>query len=163
MYKKSFCQITPVFQSSGTIFLSMHIYIILLFTSFFLPSCNALDSKKEPAIYEGGKIPSENQLFFANLTCILDKTPLNQIHQWELVLKDIDDQPIEHAQIFISGGMPQHGHGYPTKPSIRKGKEPGIYIVEGIKFNMAGRWMMQFDVSANGKQDRFTFYLKIDP
>ena len=62
--------------------------------------------------------------------------------------------------------MPGHVHGLPTKPRITQEIEPGVYIVDGVKFQMKGWWVMKFVLLPHKeiKQDKtqadfFTFNL----
>jgi hypothetical protein len=88
--------------------------------------------------------------------------PLNQIHRWHIILNDLNGQPISQANIELTGHMPGHVHGLPTAPRITREVEPGIYLLEGVKFQMKGWWVMQFDVSSNkinGENDSVVFNL----
>jgi hypothetical protein len=51
---------------------------------------------------------------------------------------------VSGLQITVDGGMPQHGHGLPTKPRVTKDLGNGRYQVEGLKFNMGGWWELKF-------------------
>jgi hypothetical protein len=55
-----------------------------------------------------------------------------------------DGNGVSGLQIAIDGGMPQHGHGLPTKPRVTKDLGAGRYQVEGLKFNMGGWWELKF-------------------
>ena len=48
--------------------------------------------------------------------------------------------------------MPRHGHGLPTKPRVTRPLGNGDHLVEGMKFNMGGWWVVKFRVAsaANG-------------
>ncbi|WP_148212545.1 FixH family protein [Hahella chejuensis] len=86
-------------------------------------------------------------------------TPLNEIHKWNFLLSDMNGDPITDAKIEFSGHMPGHVHGLPTQPRITAESAPGVYLVDGVKFQMAGWWVIQFDVTANGKSDTIVFNL----
>ena len=58
--------------------------------------------------------------------------------------------PVDSATITINGGMPQHGHGLPTKPKVREGDAPGRYTIAGLRFNMGGWWVVSFVIRAPG-------------
>ncbi|WP_428241275.1 FixH family protein [Gynuella sp.] len=85
--------------------------------------------------------------------------PLNNIHQWTLWLTDAEGNPVTQAHIDITGHMPGHVHGLPTQPQITDELSPGEYRVDGIKFQMTGWWVMQFEVHKMDKQDTLTFNL----
>ena len=44
------------------------------------------------------------------------------------------------AAITVDGGMPQHGHGFPTRPRVTRDLDDGTYLLEGMKFSMTGWW-----------------------
>lgn len=69
--------------------------------------------------------------------------PLNEIHNWRLIVSDIEGNPVED-KIDIRGHMPGHVHGLPTKPEVTEMVAPGVYRVEGVKFQMRGWWVMEF-------------------
>jgi hypothetical protein len=45
--------------------------------------------------------------------------------------------------------MPQHGHGLPTKPRVTRALGNGDHLVEGMKFNMGGWWVVKFRVASS--------------
>lgn len=85
-------------------------------------------------------------------------TPVvNELHAWEIRLSSTDGKPIDGARIFIGGGMPEHGHGFPTRPQIGASATPGLYRIEGMKFNMPGWWEIRIAVIADDTSDMVTF------
>jgi hypothetical protein len=87
--------------------------------------------------------------------------PVNVMHSWTLTVTDSNGQIIENADIAIDGDMPQHGHGLPTQPQVTQYLGEGKYLVEGLKFQMGGWWVMDFTITSNGQTDtiRFNFIL----
>lgn len=67
-----------------------------------------------------------------------------------LTLRDSAGAPIQGAQVLVDGGMPQHGHGLPTKPRVVREEAEGVYVVDGLKFNMGGWWELKFVVTTEG-------------
>ena len=45
---------------------------------------------------------------------------IKQIHSWQVKVATPDGAPVSAARIAVDGGMPQHGHGLPTQPLIRR-------------------------------------------
>jgi hypothetical protein len=88
---------------------------------------------------------------------------LNEIHSWVFHLETLDAKNIEDAKINIVGGMPEHGHGFPTTPSVSKHIGNGNYMIEGIKFNMYGLWAMEFSIASSNGSDNVRYLLKIIP
>ena len=65
---------------------------------------------------------------------------INQMHAWQIRLSAADGSPVRQARLRVEGGMPQHGHGFPTRPRVTREVEEGAYLVEGMKFSMPGWW-----------------------
>jgi len=63
--------------------------------------------------------------------------------------------------MVVDGGMPQHGHGLPTKPRVTRDPGNGDHLVEGMKFNMGGWWVVKFRVNATTGSDSLVFNLKL--
>ncbi|MEX2962368.1 FixH family protein [Microbulbifer sp. TYP-18] len=87
--------------------------------------------------------------------------PLNQIHEWRLLLSRLDGKPLSGAGIEIEGHMPGHVHGLPTQPRVTEEIDPGIYRVQGVKFQMSGWWVMTFNINTNDHEDSVTFNLRL--
>ena len=102
---------------------------------------------------------SDNGRFRVSFTSDLDPVAINQMHSWTLHVETADGQPVENAAITVGGGMPQHGHGLPTRPQVTEYLGDGNYRVEGLRFQMGGWWEVGFDIDADGQQDAITFNL----
>jgi hypothetical protein len=87
--------------------------------------------------------------------------PRGKLHRWTLHIETADGQPVDVATIKVDGGMPQHGHGLPTKPRVTKALGNGDHLVEGMKFNMGGWWEVKFRVESAAGPDSITFNLKL--
>jgi hypothetical protein len=68
---------------------------------------------------------------------------------------------VDSASITVDGGMPQHGHGLPTRPIVTKHLGEGEHLVEGMKFNMGGWWVVKFAISSAQGSDIVTFNLEL--
>lgn len=91
-----------------------------------------------------------------------EPVPVNTLHSWTLHIETPDGRPVEHATVAVDGDMPQHGHGLPTRPQVTGYLGNGDYLVEGMKFQMGGWWVIDVDVAAAGQRDnaRFNLILK---
>jgi len=69
--------------------------------------------------------------------------------------------PVDDATITVDGGMPQHGHGLPTRPQVTSRIAPGTYQVEGVRFNMGGWWELEFHIASAAGTDSVTFNLDL--
>jgi len=104
---------------------------------------------------------SENGIFNVSYTASADTVPVNQMHEWTLHVETADGTPVENANITVDGDMPQHGHGLPTRPQVTKYLGDGDYLVEGLRFQMAGWWVMDFTITANGQTDAVRFNMRL--
>jgi hypothetical protein len=102
---------------------------------------------------------TEQGMYRATIAAQIDPIVINQIHEWTIHIETPDGQPVEEAEIIVDGGMPQHGHGLPTKPMVTRYLGNGDYLIEGMKFNMPGWWELKFQVTSNGRTDNVTFNL----
>lgn len=65
---------------------------------------------------------------------------INRMHSWILHIENESGAEIEGALIDVSGGMPEHNHGLPTKPRVTEELGGGDYKLEGMRFHMSGYW-----------------------
>ena len=87
---------------------------------------------------------------------------IGAFQRWILTLKRPGGSAVEQAQIVIGGGMPGHGHGMPTQPVVTDYLGDGRYLIEGVKLNMAGRWVIAVAASAPDGRDRLIFEFDVD-
>jgi hypothetical protein len=97
---------------------------------------------------------SEGGHFTIGITSRLQPIEINRIHSWVIHLRDAAGAPIDAAEFEVSGGMPAHDHGLPTRPRVTTALGGGDYLLEGLRFHMPGAWQVVVDVDAAGLQDR---------
>lgn len=102
---------------------------------------------------------SEASLYSATILPAVEPIPINQLHTWTLHIETADGRPIQDATVAVDGDMPQHGHGMPTRPQVTQFLGDGDYLVEGMKFQMGGWWVIDFTVTADGASDKVSFNL----
>jgi len=90
-----------------------------------------------------------------------DTIPQGRLHRWTLHLETAGGAPVDAATVAVDGGMPQHGHGLPTRPRVTRHVGNGDHLVEGMKFNMGGWWVVTFRVSSAAGDDSLSFNLKL--
>lgn len=90
-----------------------------------------------------------------------DSIPQGKLHRWTLHLETANGVPVDSAIIAVDGGMPQHGHGLPTTPKATRDLGNGDHLIEGMKFNMGGWWVVKFRVAAQAGTDSLVFNLKL--
>lgn len=105
---------------------------------------------------------SDNGLFRVSYVSSENVIPVNQMHQWTLHVETADGELVEDATITVDGDMPEHGHGLPTRPQVTEYLGNGDYLVEGVKFQMGGWWVMDFTITANNHTDAVHFNMKLN-
>ena len=113
---------------------------------------------KKPAASEFGLGPrtSAQGTFMATLESPGTLKP-RKMYTLQLAVSDRQGKPLRNAAITVDGGMPQHGHGLPTRPRITRELSAGVYEVSGVRFNMGGWWELKFTIGT----DTVTFNLEI--
>lgn len=104
---------------------------------------------------------SDNGIFKVSYIASTGNVPVNQIHEWRLHIETAVGQPVNDAVIGVEGDMPQHGHGLPTRPQVTKSLGNGDYLVEGVKFQMGGWWLMDFTIATGDNQDVVHFNMML--
>ena len=104
---------------------------------------------------------SEAGLYRATIEPQGDSIPQGKLHRWTLHLETTSGAAVDSATIAVDGGMPQHGHGLPTKPRVTRDLGNGDHLVEGMKFNMGGWWVVKFRVASAAGRDSLVFNLKL--
>lgn len=84
-----------------------------------------------------------------------------QLQTVAVEIRDAAGKPVEGAAITVDGGMPQHGHGLPTKPRVTQNLTGGIYEIEGVRFNMGGWWEFRLAINGAAGADHVTFNLAL--
>ena len=84
-----------------------------------------------------------------------------QMQTVRVIVRDADGRAIDEAQISIDGGMPQHGHGLPTRPRVTRNLGDGIYEIEGVRFNMGGWWEFKLAITGPSGADTVIFNLNL--
>jgi hypothetical protein len=112
----------------------------------------------EPKAYERTQA-SAAHLYRATFTPA-ESIRVGRLHTWKLDVVSANGAPVDNAKITVDGGMPQHGHGLPTKPIVTL-QADGTYGAEGMKFNMGGWWVVRIHIDGAQGSDVVTFNLKL--
>jgi hypothetical protein len=99
---------------------------------------------------------SEQQHYRVSIAPETPPVTINALHNWVLEVMTPDGKPVQNAEVSIDGGMPAHGHGLPTAPRVTEYLGDGRYLVEGVRFNMAGWWQVTFTIAGH-HADRASF------
>ena len=84
-----------------------------------------------------------------------------QMQTVRVTVRDPEGRAIDEAQISVDGGMPQHGHGLPTRPRVTRNLGDGSYEIEGVRFNMGGWWEFRLAIAGSRGADTVTFNLDL--
>jgi hypothetical protein len=101
--------------------------------------------------------PTSQQRYRVEVHSLADPIAINKMHAWEIRLRSPSDEPVSGASFTVGGGMPQHGHGFPTQPKVTKDFGDGRYLLEGMKFSMPGWWELKLKVDGASGVDEITF------
>jgi hypothetical protein len=104
---------------------------------------------------------SAHGLYRASVRVDAEPIPVRRLQSWTLHIDTMDGRPVDAATITMNGGMPQHGHGLPTSPRVTRALGNGDHLVEGVKFNMGGWWVVRFAIAAGAGADTVTFNLSL--
>jgi hypothetical protein len=133
---------------------------LIIIALFALAGCMA--SVAPPANLDYGRVrASASGLYRAAIKPDGDSIPQGKLQKWTLHVEAASGTPVSAATVAIDGGMPQHGHGLPTKPRVTRELGNGDYLIEGMKFNMGGWWIVKFRVSSAVGVDSLVFNLKL--
>lgn len=83
--------------------------------------------------------------------------------KWRIELKDQSNRSVDAQQLVIMGGMPEHGHGLPTSPRVTRRLGAGSYEIDGVLFNMYGRWDVVVGVAGPAGPDKAEFRFVVEP
>lgn len=87
---------------------------------------------------------------------------VGRMERWQIRVQDADGRPVEDdATIEVDGGMPQHGHGLPTRPRVTDSLGSGVFVVDGMKFNMGGWWEVKLRIASSAGADSITFNIDL--
>lgn len=117
---------------------------------------------KRPPAREFGQGPRASAA--GRYTAVLEsQEPLRprRMQTVEVVIRDAAGAPVDDATIEIDGGMPQHGHGLPTRPRVTAHLGDGRYKIEGVRFNMGGWWELKLAIADGSAADTVTFNLAL--
>jgi hypothetical protein len=84
-----------------------------------------------------------------------------QMHTVRVIVRDAEGRAIDGAHISVDGGMPQHGHGLPTRPRVTRSLGDGVYEIDGVRFNMGGWWEFRLAIEDARGTDTVTFNLDL--
>ncbi|HYH10612.1 MAG TPA: cytochrome c peroxidase [Thermoanaerobaculia bacterium] len=123
----------------------------------FLAACAS-----RPAASEFGPGPRKSAQGLYTATLVLDETLTpRKMYTVRVSVTGANGAALPDAAIAIDGGMPQHGHGLPTRPRITRNLGEGQYEIGGLRFNMSGWWELELTITTPAGADTVTFNLDV--
>lgn len=117
-----------------------------------------------PAVCFAGESPtwiSKRGLFTLSYESSIEPITINRMHNWMLHIKTADGAVVTDAVLSVVGGMPEHDHGLPTRPRITNNLGDGNYRLEGLRFHMAGEWLLEVTIDDGERTDSVNISLSI--
>ena len=101
---------------------------------------------------------TEHGQFVVHVESDVMPIPMRRIHAWRIHITDASGAPLTQAVVQVTGGMPEHHHGLPTQPRVTESTASGDYRINGVRFSMTGRWVLNLNIRArDGRSDTVTF------
>lgn len=85
----------------------------------------------------------------------------NKLQQITVAVTRAGGQPVIDAKMTISGKARDVVRHLPTEPRVTKNLGGGKYLVEGLRFNMAGSWLLEFEVEADADKDKAVLEVEV--
>jgi YtkA-like len=108
-----------------------------------------------------GPRTSAQKLYTATIESPPQPLKARRMMKLAVSIRDAAGNPVNDARIDVDGGMPQHGHGLPTRPRVTRNLGDGRYEIDGLRFNMGGWWELRLEVQSPAGADRLTFNLQL--
>jgi hypothetical protein len=129
----------------------------LLVCALFQTGCANAPVQSVPNLDLALTRDSPNKQFVITLIPPAEAIRIQQFHHWRIKVATASGEPLTGALVYLNAGMPEHGHGLPTRPAVTREIAPGMYLVEGVKFNMSGWWEIYVAVQKVPASDVTTF------
>ncbi len=104
---------------------------------------------------------SARGLYRVSFASSIDPIEINRIHEWVVHVETADGEPVEQATLDVAGGMPEHDHGLPTSPRVTVELGNGVYRVQGLRFHMAGDWLIEIEINDGVRTDSVAITLTL--
>jgi hypothetical protein len=108
-----------------------------------------------------GPMMSAVGLFRASLSCAFVAPVLGGFQTCLVKIEAANDRSASIKGLSVSARVPGIGRIMPTAPRARGPSADGGYRIEGLKFDMAGRWSLALDIDAGAIHDRVAFDIDV--
>ena len=79
--------------------------------------------------------------------------PIAEIHRWVMRLQTAAGDSFTPTRLVIDAGMPNHGHGMASEARVTQRLDDDRFLIDGMKFHMAGEWELFVGVGGPAGQD----------
>jgi hypothetical protein len=130
------------------------------FAAFSLPAAIATAQPAESAApwtaqYPSSQLPKVGKgTFKVEIAGGVPVFEQNKLQELTIVVTRAGGRPVTDAKIAISGKARDVVRQMPTAPRVTKNLGGGRYRIEGLRFNMAGDWLLVFGIEAGANKDR---------
>jgi hypothetical protein len=128
--------------------------LVVVFALFTVTACATRPPAKQFGL--GPRVSARN-LYTATIDTPAQPLQPRRMMKLSVSIRDAAGNPVDGARIEVDGGMPQHGHGLPTKPRVTRSLGDGRYELDGLRFNMGGWWVLHLAIESSAGADRITF------
>ena len=144
------------------IFITLVVVILAVSAGVAMKGHSHGEASKRPAESEFGPGPrtSEQGLYIVTLQGAADLKP-RRMQRLQFTVADAKGEAVSGATIVVDGGMPEHGHGLPTRPRVTSPLGGGWYEINGLRFNMGGWWELKLTITTAAGTDTVTFNLQL--
>lgn len=87
--------------------------------------------------------------------------PINRMHGWVVSVMTPDGAPVGDATLEFGGAALGRQRLLPTVPRVTRNLGGGKYLVEGVRFNMAGWWTLKLTLESGQNRDHVSFNIEI--
>ena len=98
-------------------------------------------------------------LYRVNVVSCPAEIPVNSATTWTVRVTTRARTPVR-GRVAVTGGMPDHGHGFLTPPVVTRTASPGVYRAR-LVFAMPGRWVIELRIAAKGRRDVVRFQVVV--
>ncbi len=135
--------------------------LVLLIYALLTACSPQNEAQPEPSAELKWQQDSQRGLYTVSIEPGNGRIPIGEFHEWVISLQDNNGNPVTASRITMSGGMPSHGHGLPSQPEVTEHLGQGRHRIEGVRFNMAGSWVLDFRVMSPVGPDQVQFKIEL--
>lgn len=94
-----------------------------------------------------------------SLVACPQSVPINRATPWTIKVTTRAGTPAR-VRLRVTGGMPEHKHGFLTPPVITRDGRTGVFHAR-LVFAMPGRWVIEFRIADGARRDVVRFSLTV--